>query len=117
MEDLTSKRKRYFFLPYYSSRVAYCPLAEGGSLKSQLLKDPDVMKAAVDHQATPLQILLAWSIRYAESDGIVAIPKAGRPEHVLLNAQAAAIRLSEEEQRNLNLAFSKPARKVPLDIV
>ncbi|MCO7126923.1 aldo/keto reductase [Sporolactobacillus shoreicorticis] len=97
--------------------MAYCPLAEGGSLKSQLLKDPAVIKAAADHQATPLQILLAWAIRNAESDGIVAIPKAGRSEHVLLNAQAAAIRLSEEERRSFDLAFPRPSRKLPLDIV
>lgn len=97
--------------------MGYCPLAEGGSLKMRLLKDPAVIKVAAAHQATPLQILLAWTIRYIENGGIIAIPKAGRPEHVLLNAQVAAIRLSEEEQRTLNLAFPRPTRKVPLDIV
>lgn len=97
--------------------MAYCPLAEGGSLKTQLLKDPDVVRIAAVHQVTPLQLLLAWSIRRAESDGIVAIPKASRPEHVLLNAQAASVQLSEEERRFLDNAFPHPSEKVPLDIV
>jgi diketogulonate reductase-like aldo/keto reductase len=97
--------------------MGYCPLAEGGLLKARLLKDPAVVKIAAEHQATPLQILLAWTIRRADNDGIIAIPKAGRPEHVLLNAQSAAILLSDEEQSTLNLAFPSPTRKVPLDIV
>ncbi|MCQ2009744.1 aldo/keto reductase [Sporolactobacillus sp. STSJ-5] len=118
---LGSRGIEYELLPWMREHhvtvMAYCPLAEGGSLKSQLLKDPAVVKAATNHQATPLQILLAWAIRNAETDGIVAIPKAGRPEHVLLNAQAAAIRLSKEEQHSLELAFPHPSRKLPLDIV
>lgn len=97
--------------------MAYCPLAEGGSLKAQLLHDPAVLKAANHHQATPLQILLAWSIRHAESDGIISIPKAAQPQHVFQNAQAAAIRLTEEEQDALNHAFPRPTQKIPLDIV
>ncbi|MCO7175004.1 aldo/keto reductase [Sporolactobacillus kofuensis] len=97
--------------------MAYCPLAEGGSLKNALLHDSSVIKIAQAHQITPLQLLLAWSIRHAENQHIVAIPKAGQPEHVLQNAKAVAIRLTAEEERTLNLAFPRPSGKVPLDIV
>lgn len=97
--------------------MAYCPLAEAGSLKAKLLKNSTLNQIAEVHEATTLQILLAWAVRHAERDGIIAIPKAAQPEHVLLNAQAAAIRLSTEEIEALDRIFPRPSRKVPLDIV
>lgn len=97
--------------------MAYCPLAEAGSLKSRLLSDPSVADIAAVHRITPLQLLLAWCIRRAESDGIVAIPKAGQSAHVLKNAETAAVILSGDEQMALDGAFPRPSRKVPLDIV
>ncbi|RYL95890.1 aldo/keto reductase [Sporolactobacillus sp. THM7-4] len=97
--------------------MAYCPLAEAGSLKQHLLSDQSVKKIAEAHSITPLQLLLAWSIRNAETDGIIAIPKAGQPGHVLENAKAAGIVLTEEERVVLDKAFPRPQHKVPLDIV
>ncbi|MFX3618978.1 MAG: aldo/keto reductase [Sporolactobacillus sp.] len=108
-------------LPWQSDHhlpvIAYCPLAEGGTLKNTLLESNCVRTIAADHQASPMQILLAWVIRHAENDGMIAIPKAAQPEHVLDNARAAAIRLTNEEQLILDKAFPAPTRKVPLDIV
>lgn len=97
--------------------MAYCPLAEAGTLKKTLLGNASVQKIAVDHHASPLQILLAWVIRHAEAGKMLAIPKAGQPAHVLDNARAAAIRLTDKEKRMLDQDFPAPDRKVPLDIV
>ncbi|WP_332238304.1 aldo/keto reductase [Sporolactobacillus sp. KGMB 08714] len=98
--------------------MAYCPLAEAGSLKKRLLTDPAVSGIAAAHGITPLQLLLAWCIRRrAGSERVIAIPKAGQPEHVLENARAAAVILSDAEQAALDRAFPRPSRKVPLDIV
>lgn len=97
--------------------MAYCPLAEAGSLKHRLVSDPVVKRVSAAHGITPLQLLLAWCIHRAETDGVIAIPKAGQPAHVIENAKAAAVILSETEQKELDRVFPRPDRKVPLDIV
>ncbi len=97
--------------------MAYCPLAEAGSLKRRLVSDSSVNRIAAAHQISPLQLLLAWCIHQAESDGVIAIPKAGQLTHVIENAEAAAVVLSSEEQQALDRAFPRPEHKVPLDIV
>ncbi|RYM05012.1 aldo/keto reductase [Sporolactobacillus sp. THM7-7] len=97
--------------------MAYCPLAEAGSLKRRLLSDRAVKGIAASHKISPLQLLLAWCIRRAESDGVLAIPKAGQPAHVLENAKAAAVILTDDETRALDKSFPRPAHKMPLDIV
>ncbi|RYL88529.1 aldo/keto reductase [Sporolactobacillus sp. Y61] len=97
--------------------MAYCPLAEAGSLKRQLTSDTQVRRIAEAHHISPLQLLLAWCIRHTESDGIIAIPKASQAAHVIENARAAGVVLTEEEQHALDRAFPRPSSKVPLAIV
>lgn len=115
---LGSRGIEYSLLPSMRKRavpaMAYCPLAQGGNLRSQLLTNPSVQKVADSHQITPMQLLLAWSIR---SGDVLSIPKAGREEHVLQNAQAAGIELTPEDLTLLDEAFPPPSRKEPLDIV
>lgn len=94
--------------------MAYCPVAQGGSLRTQLLKDSTVKKIAENHSVKPLQIILAWCMR---SRNIIAIPKASQAEHVLENAEAASIVLSESELIELDKVFPGSTRKVRLDIV
>ncbi|AJA47173.1 aldo/keto reductase [Clostridium pasteurianum DSM 525 = ATCC 6013] len=94
--------------------MAYCPVAQGGSLRTQLLKNSSVNRIAKAHNVKPLQIILAWCLR---SKDIIAIPKAAKVEHVLKNAEAASIVLSENELFELDKAFPAPTRKVSLDIV
>lgn len=94
--------------------MAYCPLAQGGSLRSQLLNDPTIREIAGEHNVNPLQIVLAWCIR---SNDVIAIPRSTQEKHVIENATAASIELSKEELDKLNEIFPKPHRKLPLDIV
>ncbi|MDT0173295.1 aldo/keto reductase [Exiguobacterium sp. BRG2] len=94
--------------------MAYCPLAEGGSLRDQLLNHPTVEELAETHGVEPAQILLAWAIR--EGD-VIAIPKAGQAHHVEANGRAALLNLTEEELAALDQAFPAPTKKEPLDIV
>lgn len=65
--------------------MAYSPLAQAGTLRKGLTENAAVQEVALRHGATPLQILLAWSIR--EGD-VIAIPKASTPRHVAENAAA-----------------------------
>ena len=72
------------------------------------------MKIAENHSVKPLQIILSWCLR---SRDVIAIPKASQLEHVLENAEAASIVLSESELTELDKVFPSPTRKVRLDIV
>ncbi|MGD6944511.1 aldo/keto reductase [Cytobacillus gottheilii] len=94
--------------------MAYSPLAQGGSLRQQLLTDPAIKEIAEKYNAEPLQIALAWTIR---ADNCLAIPKAVQEEHVRANAAAAGITLTDDDLQKLGEVFPKPTRKMPLDII
>lgn len=94
--------------------MAYSPLAQGGSLRRELMTN-DALKAIADtRRATPLQIALAWTVR---SGNVLSIPKAGQAAHVIANAQAAAITFTQEELDRLDKAFPGPGHKTPLDVI
>jgi diketogulonate reductase-like aldo/keto reductase len=94
--------------------MAYSPLAQGGSLRKQLLTDPIVNEIAEKYNVKPLQIALAWTIR---TNDVIAIPKAVQEQHVIENAEAATIKLTQEDLNKLDEVFPKPHKKVPLDII
>jgi diketogulonate reductase-like aldo/keto reductase len=90
--------------------MAYCPIGQGG----KMLKDATLMQIAARHGATPAQISLAWLLR---QDGVIAIPKAVKKEHVQLNAQAAQVKLGAGDLEALDQAFRAPQRKQRLAMV
>lgn len=90
--------------------MAYCPIGQGG----QLLTHPTLKQVAARHAVTPAQLALAWILR---QDGVIAIPKAVRPEHVQLNAQAAQVRLEAGDLEALDHVFRAPQRKQRLAMV
>jgi diketogulonate reductase-like aldo/keto reductase len=69
---------------------------------------------AARHGVTPAQVSLAWILR---QDGVIAIPKAVRPEHVQLNAQAAQLQLEAGDLAALDQVFKAPQRKQRLAMV
>jgi len=103
--------------------MAYCPLAQAGSLRRDLLTHPEVTDIAAALGITPAQLLLAWAIRPAHGRSedaardVIAIPKATGLDHVAQNAAALAIGLDEASLARLDAAFPAPNRKPPLDIV
>jgi len=103
--------------------MAYCPLAQAGNLRRELLTHPELLDIASSLGVTPIQLLLAWAIRpVAGPDGetqrdVIAIPKATGLEHVEQNAGALTIQLTDEALDRLDAAFPAPRRKEPLDIV
>ena len=98
--------------------MAYCPLAQAGGLREDLLGHPEVLGIAARHGITPAQVLLAWAIRSVEGRRhVIAIPKAARVDHVEQNAAALHVRLDDDALARLDAAFPAPDRKVPLDIV
>ncbi|MCA1768837.1 MAG: aldo/keto reductase, partial [Halomonas sp.] len=57
--------------------MAYCPLAQAGNLRRDLLSHPEVLDIASSLSITPAQLLLVWAIRPVEGNrDVIAIPKA-----------------------------------------
>ena len=94
--------------------TAYCPLAQAGDLRRGLLSDPGVVEVARAHDATPMQVLLAFVLR---DQLVVAIPRSGDADHVLENVRARDIELTADDLSLLSRSFPAPGHPVPLDIV
>jgi diketogulonate reductase-like aldo/keto reductase len=90
--------------------MAYCPIGQGGAMLAELV----LQDIASRHNATPAQVSLAWLLR---QDGVIAIPKAVRPEHVQLNAEAAQLQLDAGDLAALDKVFPAPQRKQRLAMV
>ena len=92
--------------------MAYCPLAQGGSLVHGLLDSPAVAEVARRHGASAAQVLLAWVMRDGRT---IAIPKAATAAHARNNAGSADLVLSKDDLGMLDAAFPAPSERVPLD--
>ena len=86
--------------------MAYSPIEQG-----RLLRKRGLAAIAKRLGATPAQIALAWLIR---QKGIIAIPKAGRPDHIRENCAALEVELGREELAELDAAFAPPRQAEPL---
>lgn len=115
---LGSRGIEYDLLPWCAERhmpvMAYCPLAQAGRLRDDLMNDSVVNAIARDKGVTAAQVLLAWVIR---RPGVLAIPKASTIEHVEENAAALDVKLTAQDIEQLDAAFPPPGRKMPLDVV
>jgi diketogulonate reductase-like aldo/keto reductase len=89
--------------------MAYTPIEQGRILGQSALKE-----VAARHQATPAQIALAWVIR---QEGVIAIPRAGSPEHVRENAGAVGISLTSRDLADLDRAFPPPMKPRALEMI
>ncbi|MHB1304663.1 MAG: aldo/keto reductase [Acidiphilium sp.] len=87
--------------------MAYSPLGQAGAL----LRSAALAAVAERHRATPAQVALAWSLR----DGTtIAIPKSASPARVKENAEAATLRLTDEDVATIDAAHAPPHRKQSL---
>ncbi len=88
--------------------MAYSPLGQGPLLRKAALK-----RIADKHGVDPAAVALAWVLR---QPGVVAIPKAVRPEHVRANMKALDVMLDADDLKALDAAFPPPKRATPLDM-
>jgi diketogulonate reductase-like aldo/keto reductase len=88
--------------------MAYSPLGQG-----PILRKPALKAIADRHGVDPAAVALAWVLR---QPGVVAIPKAVRPEHVRANLRALDVKLDADDLKALDAAFPPPRRAVPLDM-
>src|SRR5260370_48221 len=69
--------------------MAYSPIEQGRILGNRVLAD-----IAARHDASPVQVALAWVLRL---HGICAIPRSSKPEHAYENRAALEIRLHRHD--------------------
>jgi diketogulonate reductase-like aldo/keto reductase len=108
--NLTRRGIEFDLLPWQAQRgiptMAYSPIEQGRLPHSGVLAE-----IGASHGATPYQVALAWVLR---QEGVIAIPKAGRADHVRDNAGALDVTLDDQDLAALDRAFPPPRRKTPL---
>jgi len=115
---LGSRGIEYELLPYLKEKgipvMAYCPLAQGGDLKNQLLSSPVLKEVSDKYSISIMQLLLAFVMH---DDNVCPIPRSGNKEHVLQNIKALGVKLSDEDYDKISSAFPAPDHKTELDVV
>jgi diketogulonate reductase-like aldo/keto reductase len=112
--NLTRRGIEYDLLPWCLKKLmlpvmAYSPIEQG-----RVLRNPEVRRIARQHQVTPAQVALAWVLRH---NGVIAIPKAGTPDHVREDRGALDVHLTKQDLAALDAAYPPPTRPVPLEII
>ncbi|MDQ1653331.1 MAG: hypothetical protein QOI35_2531, partial [Cryptosporangiaceae bacterium] len=110
--NLTRRGIEWGLLPWCRQNgvavMAYSPIEQGRLLRAETLR-----AVARSLGATPTQVALAWVL----GQGVAAIPRSGRPEHVRENRGAAGLRLPPAVLAVLDEAFPPPSGPVPLEVL
>ncbi len=83
--------------------MAYCPIDQGA-----LVNDATFAAIGQRHGVTAAQAALAWVLRQPD---VIAIPKAGREQHLRENLAAADLALTERDLADVDARFPPPRRK------
>jgi diketogulonate reductase-like aldo/keto reductase len=73
--------------------TAYSPLAHGGAVDDDLLRD-----VGVRYGKTPAQVALGWLV---QQENVSTIPKSTSPEHLEANLEVFDFELTDEEMREI----------------
>lgn len=111
--NLKRRGIEFDLLPWCTERdvpiMAYSPIEQG-----RMLRNDTVNGIAANHNATAAQIALAWVLR---KDGVIAIPRAGTPDHVSENRAALRVELTDADLARLDQAFPPPREPKPLEMI
>ncbi|CDX41683.1 putative oxidoreductase [Mesorhizobium plurifarium] len=111
--NLSRRGPEFDLAPWCAERgiplMAYSPVEQG-----VLARNARLDAIAARHKATAAQIALAWVMA---QQGVIAIPKASRQEHVRQNAAALDIKLTAQDLADLDRAFPPPTRKRGLEMI
>jgi diketogulonate reductase-like aldo/keto reductase len=114
--NLGSRGIEFDLMPWQRERnipfMAYCPVAQGASLREELLDNKNVRQVAAKYQVTPMQILLGFVLRHED---LAAIPKAVQRAHVKQNAASINIKLTEDDVAWISKSFPKPTFKMEME--
>lgn len=111
--NLMRRGVEYDLLPWCRERaipvMAYSPVEQG-----VLAGDGRLARIADRYGVSRSQIALAWVLR---QEGMIAIPKASKPDHVRENRAAHDIRLIPADLQELDRLFRPPTGKQPLEMI
>ncbi|CDX57274.1 putative oxidoreductase [Mesorhizobium plurifarium] len=111
--NLSRRGPEFDLAPWCAERgiplMAYSPVEQG-----VLARNARLDAIAARHKASAAQIALAWVMA---QQGVIAIPKASRQEHVRQNAAALDIKLTAQDLADLDRAFPPPTRKRGLEMI
>jgi diketogulonate reductase-like aldo/keto reductase len=111
--NLSRRGPEFDLLPWCARHdmpvMAYSPLEQGWLAGHKALRP-----IAEKHGVSDLTIALAWVLR---RDGVMAIPKAARADHVRANAAALDVTLDAGDLAALDAAFPPPKAKKHLEIL
>ena len=114
---LASKGIEYSLKPFtdknHITTMAYCPIAQGGRLKNQLLSSKSVQELSKKYSISPIQVLLTYML---EKENTISIPKASKLEHMKEIVACRNIHFEKEDILLLDSEYPKPTKKIPLDI-
>ncbi|MBQ7615984.1 MAG: aldo/keto reductase [Butyrivibrio sp.] len=115
---LGSRGIEFELLPFLKEHripvMAYCPLAQGGGLRDELLSNPVLKEVANKYGVSVMQLLLMFVL---QNDNVSAIPRSGKAAHVKQNVEAAGMKLLKEDFDRISDAFPAPDHKTFLDVV
>jgi diketogulonate reductase-like aldo/keto reductase len=94
--------------------MAYSPLGSSPSAVRRLLATKTLRAIAQRHEASAAAVALAWVLR---DEQIVVVPKAATVEHVRDNRRALDLDLSQDDLRELDMAFPPPSGKTSLAMI
>lgn len=89
--------------------MVYSPLDQG-----RLISSRELEQVAKTHEATSMQVALAWTLRYPD---MFVVPKASSIDHLEENWGALNVVLTAEDLDTLDRAFPPPDGEAPLEIL
>lgn len=111
--NLSQRGPEFDLAPWSRQRgiplMAYSPVDQGVLARNTRLEAITAL-----HNATAAQLALAWVMA---QDGVIAIPKAGKQEHVRQNVAALHVELTPEDFADIDRAFPPPRRKQGLQMI
>ncbi|RWM84630.1 MAG: aldo/keto reductase [Mesorhizobium sp.] len=111
--NLSQRGPEFDLAPWSRQRgiplMAYSPVDQG-----LLARNARLEAIAARHDATPAQLALAWVMA---QDGVIAIPKASKQEHIRQNVVALDIEFTREDFAEMDRAFPPPRRKSGLAMI
>lgn len=84
--------------------IAYSPIAQG-----RVFDEPALAEIAKTHGLNPGQLALKWLI---QQDGVAAIPRSSKREHITANFELGAAPLSADEIQRINALRSDTGRLI-----
>ena len=114
---LGSKGIEYSLKPFtdknHITTMAYCPIAQGGRLKNQLLSSKSVQELSKKYSISPIQVLLTYML---QKENTISIPKASKLEHMKEIVACRDIHFEQTDISLLDSEYPKPTKKLALDI-